>query len=504
MGAASGGRPLIKPLDSRLSLRTAVQTPGLTSGFAAHRLGNFQREALLLAATVLLLLWPALLNGFPLMFPDSGIYLGIAYGRDYGIDRSSFYGFLLKPVVTSLPGVAGLWLVASLQALIVAGALRLAQRRLMPSLGHGIALLWIGTIALLTSLPWHAAQVMPDAFSGVLVLLSWLAASRAAGEKGVRILWLWVFLLALTHYTHLILFLCAAAATIACEYALRRDWRDCLRRVGAAALVVVSVVTLQAAANSAVHGRAVYSPGGPVFLFARLNEDGLVPRWLDRHCGRDAPEELCAARERIASDSQVLLWHDRNGIVARHVWFPPTAEERWRWVEMMNRANRGAIRDEPLPFLWNSAAATWAQFTTFAALDDECPVNCVSPSAGINETLRRYRPDALLAFQGSRQPGGGLGRDLVRSATSPVAALALLLLPLALVASWRRRDGDSLSLGAAIMLALVANAAMAGALSDVHDRYQSRLVWLPTFLLVGLALRWLGERGARRASTLQV
>ena len=58
-----------------------------------------QIDALAIAALTLVLLLPAIANGFPLVFPDSGTYLGIAFGREYAIDRSSFYGFFLKPLV---------------------------------------------------------------------------------------------------------------------------------------------------------------------------------------------------------------------------------------------------------------------------------------------------------------------------------------------------------------------------------------------------------------------
>ncbi len=54
--------------------------------------------------------------------------------------------------------------------------------------------------------------------------------------------------------------------------------------------------------------------------------------------------------------------------------------------------------------------------------------------------------------------------------------------------AWRRRDGPAL--GAALVAGLLVNAALGGALSDVHDRYQSRLVWLAPMVAAMLAMRW--------------
>jgi hypothetical protein len=85
---------------------------------------------------------------------------------------------------------------------------------------------------------------------------------------------------------------------------------------------------------------------------------------------------------------------------------------------------------------------------------------------------------------------GEIPDQLVRAVTTPVTALSLLLVPLFLFVAGRKRDPPALSLLLALVSALAANAAMAGALSDVHDRYQSRIVWLALFALLGLALRW--------------
>jgi hypothetical protein len=157
---------------------------------------------------------------------------------------------------------------------------------------------------------------------------------------------------------------------------------------------------------------------------------------------------------------------------------------------MMRQANAGALWDEPGRFLSSSAAAAWKQFIHFEALDDECPEVCGSEEAALLDAVRDHRPGLLPQLQGSRQLRGEIPHRLVRAVTTPVAALSLLLVPLFLFVAWRKRDPPALSLLLALVSALAANAAMAGALSDVHDRYQSRIVWLALFALLGLALRW--------------
>ncbi len=451
-------------------------------GLAAH-------AALPVVLLTALLLIPALHNGFPLIFPDSGTYLAIGFAPEYAIDRSSFYGFLLKPLLALAPGVAGLWIAIVAQALAVALVLWAAAAALAPETSARRRLAWIAPAALLTALPWHAGQFMPDAFSGAVILLAWLAASRAPLSSGTPLLWTAAIVATLLHYTHLPLLLAAAGAAILAQRIAGLGWRACLAR-GLAALVAAAIVTgAWVAANGIALGRWTVSPTGSVFLYARLNEDGLMAPWLDGHCGRDAPALLCALRGRLPRDSQELLWSAELSPVSTLIWRPADPGSRWPWVEMMGQANRGAIAERPGPFLASSFRGFAHQLASFQVLDDECPVGCRDPNGGITYILGAHRPETVPALLASRQSAGTTPKALVRAIVWPVELIAMLLLLPALVLAWRRRDGPLLALLAAIGAALIVNAAVAGALSDVHDRYQSRLAWLAPFALLLAAAR---------------
>jgi hypothetical protein len=130
------------------------------------------------------------------------------------------------------------------------------------------------------------------------------------------------------------------------------------------------------------------------------------------------------------------------------------------------------------------------QFLAFAPLDDECPVTCRTGGGGVEQTLRQFRPASVPALDASLQVTDRTPKAIIRAIMIPIAAVALLLLPLAGWEAWRRRDRDALTLIVAVFTALVTNAALAGALSDVHDRYQSRIVWLAPLALFLLIARW--------------
>ncbi len=442
-----------------------------------------------IAALAIMLMWPAAWNGFPLIFPDSGVYFGIIYGHDFAVDRSSFYGLLLKPVVSALPALAGLWFGIMVQCLAVAAVVWATAKRLIPKLSPMYALPFLAVFALATSVAWHAGQYMPDAFTGPLILVTWLAALRDPSEDCAATLWLAVIVMALMHYTHLPLLLGVAFTTIACSPAAGVALRSAFRR-GVAALLSVGIATaLLIVANGSLLGRWNVAPMGPAFLFARLTEDGLTRPWLKDNCGKSAPRELCAARAEIPDDSQVLLWSGDSPYNS-WVWYPRSEQERWTWIDRLAAANSGAIAARPMAFATNSLRSGLRQFASFQAIDDLCPQSCGGEQSGPAAALKLYRPAAEGPLRASRQVAGTTPVALVRALTTPVATFSLILLPVLLWCAGRRGDRLALSLLMSIAAALVTNALIAGAFSDVHDRYQSRIIWLVPFAAAVVIARW--------------
>lgn len=442
--------------------------------------GMTRRDTVLaIAIATPILCWPAVANGFPLIFPDTGPYLGPAYANAWPFDRSGFYGIAIAPPLKLVDGVAGLWLAMLLQVAAVAAVLVFSLRKLGIGLLPQLAI--IAVVATLTSLPWHSAQLAPDALTGIVVLLTWLAVSRDPRAPGSPLLWFAAVAAAITHVTHIGIMAVAAAATLI-VYGFS-GWRIGSRLL-ASIVALAMVAGIQMAGNGVTLGRWAISPAGPVFLFARMNEDGIIPRWAERHCGRDAPPELCRLQAAMPRDSQPALWNRRSPI-NRSVWF---GQNRWHWVSMMGQANRQAIIEQPLAFAAAAARGGANQFVSFGTLDDDCPWPCADPNYILVHTIQTHRPEILPALERSAQFRDTLPKEAIRAATFPLTVAGLVFLLPMLLLAWRRKDVALLALLSSVALALVANAAMTGALSDVHDRYQSRLVWLAPFVVIAALL----------------
>ena len=434
-------------------------------------------------AAAALLTLPALYNGFPLLFPDTEAYMKVAYGHSWTLDRSGFYGLFMKPAALMFPGVVGPWLVIVAQCSITAAILLMAVRQLAPGASSIVALSIIALCCVLTSVAWHSAQLMPDTFAGPLVLSVWLAASRDFDRPGTALLWLATAFMALTHYTYLGIAAVTAATTIAACKWFGASFKEVAKRALAAGAMLAAVIGIHLATNGLLVDRWAVSPTGSWFLFARLNEDGLVPLWLDRHCGKDAPADLCEIRSSLPRDSQELLWSKTSPFYP-HIHGQIGSAEYWRWMDMLGIATRGSISEHPLKFASSTIEATGRQLVSYAVLDDKCPRVCHSPA------FIRFNPAVADDIRNSRQLQKTIDKGLIRPVVGSATSLALLLLLPFLWYACRKRDKDAIILLCAVTMSLIANAAMAGALSDVQDRYQSRIVWIVPFVELLLLVRW--------------
>lgn len=420
-------------------------------------------------------LWPAVYNGYPLVFDDTGTYLSQAVHRYLGWDRPPFYSIFLLCLhltVTTWPAVA-------VQALLAAYIVRLVQRVLLPGMGPWCLVPIAGGAALATALPWFAAQLMPDIFTPLLVLalamLLFTADRLSAGEQ-----WWLVLFSAFAIAAQQSSMALAPALTLLLLPLRRVAGRAMpLGRAGLARLAAGPALAMAAAAavNFAGHHRLAVSPYGNVFLLARVIYDGPGMDVLRRDCPR-AGWRLCPFRDRMPANSDLFLWRPDSPVMLAggHVAVSADADA------IIAEALRREPRREFIAWLDN----TLTQLRRFATGDtlDACPTT-VTPWIDAD-----FPPFERAAYAAARQTRGELAvpawmqRLHEVTAVIGIAGCAVLL-----VAGIRCRHRAA-GFAAAVLLAVLLNAGIAGGLSTTHDRYGSRVMLLAPMvaLLGGLAL----------------
>ena len=407
------------------------------------------KQAGAVAAGAVLLLGPALLNGYPLLFSDTGGFLAQVPLPGFNWDKPWVYG----PFLVLFHGGTTLWLPAVAQALILSGVVRLAGGVL--GAGARFHLLVCVVLALGTAAPWFASTLMPDVFAPVAVLAVFVVAY--APGRGARAAATVAGTLAIAvHLAHLVL----AAACIAVVCVLQR--RLVLRALAPLGAALVLVL----AANAGGERQFGISPFGQIFLLARLVADGPARQTLAERCPA-AGWRLCAWTGRLTDDSDQFLWAGDGPVWADGYGPSFMRDEAGEIVRATVLAHPGAV-------LRAMAANTAAELLRVRVGDTLGPTHLDTTVWQALEAW--FPPEEQARYAAALQPAG-----LLPAAAAPWTALHIPLLGLGLLGTtWVLVRGSAMHRAFAVLIlaALVANAFSAGALSALHDRYQARVAWL--------------------------
>jgi hypothetical protein len=430
--------------------------------------------AVLLGALILLV--PAIYNGYPLTWWDSVAYVEHAFSLVPRSDRLIGYSLFIRALAFGHT----LWVVAVAQCVLtsalVYGLVRSTSRR-DAAVRH---LLLIGLLATCTSLPWVAGLIIADVFTPLLVIALYLLSFGQVSHRVARAsLALLVAVTVVVHLTHLWIgvSLLGAAFALLRSRGDDRPWQRLRAPAFALALGLVSVLAF----NFARTGRVALAPGGNAFVLAHLQESGIASRLLNEHC----PERdylLCPYRARLPMHVDAFLWNDKLD-------FSPFEREDAIRQEAL-RLLRDSLLEEP--WLHVKVAARYT-FKAFFAFETGIGLDGASADA-VAPTIERHFPGDLAAYRAARQQRAVLPIGTLRALHTPVA-YALLVAVTALLAHSALRERpwtarESTRLIAFSFVALVVNAILCGNLSGINDRYGARVLWLLALGVFVRACEW--------------
>jgi hypothetical protein len=423
-------------------------------------------------AMVLILLLPAILNGFPLVYADTGGYLARPFEGTLEIGRSAFYGAFLAA------GIAlDFWPNIVVQAVLTVVVLMLTLRTYGLGDNPWLAMALTVALAALTGLPWYVDQLMPDIFLSLTVLALHLLAFRSRLIRPFEAMLL-VVLIAAGIASHMAILGLAAVMVLA--LVMLRPLASRLRlsrpRVAVPALALVAGLLIAPLSNLVLAGSFAFTPGGTSFVFGRLLQDGIITRYLDDHCP-DPTLKLCAVRHALPATADDWLWSYDSELHKLGGWpeFEPEAR----------RIIRETLTAYPGQHLATAIKAAAEQFVTLRTGDG---IRSQDNHHALSQ-LERLAPNVAPRFAASWQQHDRFDFAVLNAVQVPLALLCMALLALALLLPRRLIPRSIKALAFTTLLALAANAAISGVLSGPYDRYQSRLAWLAPFAAVVATLR---------------
>lgn len=425
---------------------------------------NIAAWTVAITAMILALLLPALWNGFPLIFPDTGGYLERPMLGTLENGRAAIYGLFLY---AGIP--LAFWPNVILQSALMVWLLLLTMRAQGLGGRPWLALAIVTMLCIGTGLPWFAGLLMPDILFPAAVLAIYLLAFQANQlsrweNTGLAVL------IAVAIPSHM-------AAAGLCAGVIVALWvLSRLPRLGVpkpaltvAAAAVATGILLCPVSNFAITGQFTFTPGGTGFLFGRLVDDGIIERYLDERCP-DPALRLCAFKDEMPDEVDDWLWGHDSPLYKLGGWEGHRSEQQ--------AIIRDTLRRYPLTHAIAAVTAIFDQFTTFAtefSIDDNDPTV---------DTFDKYLPRLYPQLMSARQQAQRFDIAPLNYIHVPVSGLAMAALFGVLI--FRRRlalTPQYTALCLTILLALAVNAAVCGIFSHAVDRYGGRLALLAPFAI---------------------
>ena len=248
-----------------------------------------------------LLLAPAIWNGYPLLQWDTGGYLARWYEGYLVPSRSTVFGLYLH-----FGEHSHFWINMGVQALATLWILQLTLRV------FGMARPWrlaavSAALILTTALPWLASMLLTDIFAGLSVLSLFILAIHGDKTSTLEKILLFAFtaFAGATHSATL-----AVLLGLCCAGWIARPWladRLAISGLLQGSLTIVAGAAMLVAANFALSGQWAWTPGGSGVAFGRMMQDGIVAQYLRDHCAT-LRFKLCPYRDQLPPTADDFLW----------------------------------------------------------------------------------------------------------------------------------------------------------------------------------------------------
>jgi hypothetical protein len=205
-----------------------------------------------------------------------------------------------------------------------------------------------------------------------------------------------------------------------------------------------------------------------------MMQDGIVKRLMDETCppNGQADYKLCAYKNKLKTRADAWLWGN-SGFRELGGFSGVQQQEEDR------RIIADSLVRYPVMHLRLAVYDSMLQFLMFKTGDGIEPQEWV-----LEPGFKRMIPRQVNAYLGARQQRGQLRFKTLNLVHVPVGAMSVLGLLLLLQHAGLRRNWSRATLPALVLVGLVGNAIICGTFSNPHDRYQSRVIWLPTLVLL--------------------
>lgn len=433
------------------------------------------KDILIILIGAIILSFMAFYNKFPLIFFDTGSYIGSGFNGWVSPNRPIFYGLFIRHVSLS----ETLWFVVFTQSLIISYLIFQLFKLLCSNRNvYSLHLISIFILTLFTGISVNTSQLMPDIFTPVVILCLLILLMAVKIKKSTLIIISIIFMYGLTvHITHLYIIVLALIiiTVLFCISKFRNI--SLVNIISIKRLTIVwSILIFSWITVPTVH----YLYGGGfriiksshIFIMASLIEKGLVDDFLDRYC-QSNNYILCPYKDKLPTN---FIWDKKSPL---HLTGSPDENK-----EEYNRLINDILCHPKYfkKFIIKSIHYTFQLFFNFETGDTPiCKYGTATYSS-----IDQFFPDEIRGYQLSNQINGKLDFTSLNARQNIIVFISFFILLLLLFNRdiFLKLSSRNKLLIILIITCLFFNASLCSVFSTIAPRYQSRVIWLVPLIII--------------------
>ena len=435
------------------------------------------RSLLLCITGALILMYACFYNGYPIYEGDTHAYIGVAFTDAFPNDRTPFYSYFLR--ISSF--WESLWYTIFFQCLLLSYLLL----RYIRHLNNSAPFSWTGIISIVviasfTCVSWISSKLMPDIFTGTLlvaVLLYLFDKSSARWQKAVYLVI--IFLIISIHNSHFLITALFSGSIFL--YSIVCKNKELIKK--SLALMCVSVLFYFTMCSiNQVHGYGfVFCPAAPVFTMAKLASNGILDVYLEDNCDKKNLR-LCSCKGQLPEYPWNFMWPSAPSPLLK-IGIEDSCKNEFKEIIYDIFTNPKYLK----LYIQKSGISTMRQLVNIQVMNT-LPYDKESSASKQNKT---WFMDENKDFCTSKQNCN----TIELSSFNLVYTLFFIITTIWIFLIYRQTtDGHTLHIYYAILLFFLINAFVSSSFSAIHYRFQARIFWLLPATNAILILKYLQAR----------
>ncbi len=419
-------------------------------------------ELLLFIVSIITLCLPAIINGYPVVNPDSGTYIESGFILEVPADRPITYGILTR--LFSINGLS-LWGAVIMQAILIHYIIRACIKSTVVTSSKITTSIIAILLALFSTISWITSELIADVYTPIMLLsIACILSTQTSQQKMPVLLYIVFFVTTATHASHLSVSLCILLL-IWLFRKLLFDESTIKKQVRS-----LYIMTLLSASTLAINA-SVFSKSSAAFMTAAMINKGVVTEYLQAICG-NSQYEMCKYKDDITTDSDYFLWNTEGPLAKMGGW----TEAR----EACNKINTGILTT--YPYNWHFAKEsfkhTLLQAAKFNIGDGNEPL---TDTNGIYKHINQFVSSTEAShYIHSKQNNGKLSA-IIKSINRVSIITVLCSLAIIVFVSIRYRKLISryqFTFISIILVGICINFAQCATFSLYNGRYGVKVIWL--------------------------